>query len=181
MLATFFYLLVILLLILFLLFMIIYTIALFYSSYMGAPFVPTRQKELKFILKEAGLKKDKVFLELGCGDGRVVRTAANQYKVIGYGIDINPFIIIFAKFLANIQKINCIFLVKNLFEFNYSRADYIYLFLMPNMLKKLVPIFKRDLKKNTIVISHGFKLIGCMSKLYRTIQHEPFPTYFYRF
>lgn len=171
----------ILILLFFLFFMILYTLLLFYSSWMGSPYVPTRQKELEYILSISRLAKNKIFFDLGCGDGRVVRTAIKRYGVKGYGIDINPFVIKVAQLLATIQKIPCEFYVQNIFEADYSKADFIYLFLMPNFLKRLLPIFEKNLKNNVIVISHGFKLVGWESFLFRTIQHAPFPTYFYKF
>lgn len=172
---------IIVVLLLFLSFMIVYTFLLFYSSLMGSPYVPTKQKELEYILNKAHLEKGKIFLELGCGDGRVVRTAVKKYKIKGEGIDINPLIIVYARLLARIQKIPCEFYTKNIFEANYAKADYLYLFLMPDLLKKLLPFLEKQLKKNAIVISHGFKLQSWERYLSDTIEHAPFPTYFYRF
>lgn len=177
---TFFYLIVIFALLLFLLFMIIYTISLLYSSWKGSPYVPTKQKELEYILNEANLKEGKIFLEPGCGDGRVVRTAVREHNVNGIGIDINPLIIHYARFLNHTHNITCDFYVKDIFNTNYSKADYIYLFLMPDLLKKLLPILKKGIKVNAIIISHGFKLHGWEQYLFKTILHAPFPTYFYR-
>ncbi len=181
MLITIFYLLLVIALLLFLLSMITYTLSLFYSSLKGSPYVPTKQKELEYILKEAHLKKGRTFLELGCGDGRVVRTAVINYKVKGIGIDINPLIIHYARFLANRQNIACEFCVKDIFDTDYGNTDYLYLFLMPDLLKKLLPVFEKQLKKSAIIISHGFKLHAWEQYLYKTIPHTPFPTYFYRF
>jgi SAM-dependent methyltransferase len=161
--------------------MIIYSLSLIYSSSMGSPYVPSKQKEVDFILKEAGLKKGKIFLELGCGDGRMVRTAVVKYGVYGIGIDINPVIIFYAKIIAKTQKINNLELrVENIFNAKLDNADYIYLFLMPDLLKKIMPLMKKQMKKNTLVISHGFKLIGWEKYLIKTISHSPFPTYFYK-
>lgn len=180
MLINFYYLLLVFGLLLFLFSIIIYMLLLFYSSLKGSPYIPTKQKELEYVLKEVHLKKGKVFLELGCGDGRVIRTAVKIYGVTGIGIDINPLIIYYARLLAHRQQISCKFYVKDLFDTDYREADYIYLFLMPDLLKKLLPIFEKQLKKNAIVISHGFKLHGWERHLYKTIPHAPFPTYFYK-
>lgn len=178
---NFFYLLLVFGLLLFLFSMIIYTLSLFYSSLKGSPYVPSKQKELEYILKEAPLKKGKIFIELGCGDGRVVRTAVKKYRVKGIGIDVNPLIIHYARFLTCRQKISCEFLTQNLLDSDYRKADYIYLFLMPDLLKKLLPFLENQLKKNAVVISHGFKLHDWEQYLFKTISHVPFPTYFYQF
>jgi len=45
---------------------------------MGSPYVATRKKRIEEILKEVELKKGKLFIELGSGDGRIVRTAVSK-------------------------------------------------------------------------------------------------------
>ncbi|MFH0979739.1 MAG: class I SAM-dependent methyltransferase, partial [Candidatus Roizmanbacteria bacterium] len=107
------YLLLILLLLAFLIFMSVYTVFLIYSSAMGSPYVATSKKRIQEILKEANLKKGKIFVELGCGDGRIVRTAVKHYEVKGVGIDINPLLIYWAKILG---KNKAQFKVENIFD-----------------------------------------------------------------
>src|SRR5690606_17589364 len=68
----------------------IYTIFLIYSWLKGAPYVATENDELREMFEKAGLKEGMVFIELGCGDGRVTRKAVRSYKVKGIGVDINP-------------------------------------------------------------------------------------------
>jgi hypothetical protein len=63
----------------------IYSVGLLYSSIMGAPYVPTSNKQLKAILDRAKLKESQVFVELGSGDGRIVREAVKKYGVQGIG------------------------------------------------------------------------------------------------
>ncbi len=142
--------------------------------------MPTRQKEVDLILKELSPKKNKLLIELGSGDGRFTRTAVRNYHVKGVGVDINPIMIVCARILAKIQKISCRFDYKNIFATDFRDADYIYLFLMPETIKKLVPAFEIQLKKNTVVVSHGFRLISWEIYLFKTIHHTPFPTFFYK-
>src|SRR3712207_6666692 len=54
------------------------------------PYVPTRQTVVDAMLKLAKVTKNDVVYDLGCGDGRIVITAAKQYGATGTGIDINP-------------------------------------------------------------------------------------------
>lgn len=158
-----------------------YVITMFFSSLMGAPYVATRKKEILFFLKEAGLKKGKQFLEIGCGDGVVVRTAVKQYRVVGKGIDINPVLIFICRILSKLQHIkNIEFKVENVFKTDFSKADYIYIFLMPAMIKKVIPFIKKQAKKDTIIICHGFTAPGLEKNLFKKLEREPFPTYFYR-
>ena len=174
--------------------MSVYTLSLIYSSLMGAPYVATRKKRIEEILKEAGLKKGKIFVEVGCGDGRIVRTAVKKYQVKGVGIDINPLLIIWARLLShsrldresdsrlrgNDNKLDIIFKVENIFDTDLRKADYVYLFLMPKLIEKLALKINKELRKGTIVISHGFPIKRWKKKLFKTLERTPFPTYYYR-
>lgn len=159
----------------------IYTLFLIYSNFKGSPYVSTKKKELLQFLKEAQLKKGQVFYELGCGDGRVVMEAVRKYEVKGYGIDVNPLLIKQAKIFAKLKNINNIsFQVKNIFDTDLSQADVVYIFLMPKLIKKMIPKLEKELKKGTLVISHGFRIEDWSRKLFKTIPNRPFPTYYYK-
>ena len=54
------------------------------------PFVPTTDEAVLAMLKLADVKKTDVVYDLGCGDGRIVITAAKNLGARGVGIDINP-------------------------------------------------------------------------------------------
>src|SRR6185436_12288719 len=53
-------------------------------------FVPTPQEAVDKMLEVAQLKKGDILYDLGCGDGRIVVTAAKKYGVKATGIDIDP-------------------------------------------------------------------------------------------
>ncbi|VVA44141.1 conserved hypothetical protein [Candidatus Roizmanbacteria bacterium] len=149
---------------------------------MGAPYVPTKNKLALDILKEVKFKKNGLFVELGSGDGRIVRTAVKTYSVKGLAVDVNGLLIIWSKFLSKLDgtypRIN--FVVKNILAVNLIRADYIYLFLFPAIIKKLVPIFDKELRKGTIIISHGFPISEYKKKLIKKVDRNTFPTYYYK-
>ena len=125
---------------------------------MGAPYVPTKNKLALEILKEVRFKKNGLFVELGSGDGRIVRTAVKNYPIKGIAVDINGLLIIWSKFLSKIDgtysRID--FITKNILKVNLTKADYVYLFLFPALIKKLIPNFNRDLKKGTIIITQTY-------------------------
>ena len=54
------------------------------------PYVPTREEVVAGMLKLAGVKMGDVLYDLGCGDGRIVITAAQKFGTRGVGIDIDP-------------------------------------------------------------------------------------------
>lgn len=120
-------------------------------------------------------------MELGSGDGRLVRRAVHVYGVKGVGVDINSLLIMLSKFLASRQHLTDItFLNRNIFNVDFSNADCIYMFLMPETIKKLLPKMEKEIRKGTLVISHGFKITGWENKVIHTIKSEPFSTFYYK-
>lgn len=159
----------------------IYTLCLIYSNSKGAPYVPTKVKEAEFVLREANLRKGQIFYDLGCGDGRIVRIAVQKFGVKGVGIDVNPMLICWARILAKIQNIQSVmFVVQNIRDADIRKADVVYLFLMPKLVRSYKDQLETSLRKGTLVLSHGFSIEGWEHRLFKKISHKPYPTYFYR-
>jgi SAM-dependent methyltransferase len=157
------------------------TFFLIYSTLKGSPYVPTNKKIIEHILKNVKLKKGQTFLEIGCGDGRMLRTAVKKYQVNGIGIEVNPLIFFWAKFLTRLQKINEIkYYRSDIIRNNLPTADVIYLFLMPKLIEKINHKLKKELNRGTLIISHGFKIKPFTKYLKSTLNQKPFPTYFYK-
>ncbi len=57
------------------------------AVFFGAPYVPTRQRDVERLMKY--ISKRDVLVDLGSGDGRLVRTAAEQ-GVKAYGVELSP-------------------------------------------------------------------------------------------
>jgi len=59
----------------------------------GAPYLPTHQRQLKLALDLADLKPDQLLLDLGAGDGRLLKAAAQRgWRATGY--ELNPFLVL---------------------------------------------------------------------------------------
>ena len=140
--------------------------------------MPTQNKLTLDILKEVKFKKNGLFVELGSGDGRIVRTAVKNYGVCGIGVDVNPLLVFWANLLSNGND-SLAFKQANILDIDLTKANYIYLFLFPALIEKLVPKFKKELKKGTIIISHGFEIVEYKKKLIKKIPRSTFPTYYY--
>ena len=67
-------------------------------------FVPTPQNVVDKMLELARVKKDDLLYDLGCGDGRIVVTAAKRYGCKAVGYDIDPERV--KESLENVQKNN---------------------------------------------------------------------------
>ena len=159
----------------------IYGVGLLFSALKGAPYVPTSKKQFDKIFKNIQLKKGDVFVELGSGDGRLTRYAAKEFRIKGVGIEINPLLVWWSRLLSRRDGTykSVQFLRKNVFDYSLVNADYLYIFLMPELIVKLLPKFKKELKKGVIIISHGFKIIGYEKHLIHTEFDKMFSTYYY--
>ena len=55
-----------------------------------APYLPTPMCVVDKMLELADVEKNDIVYDLGCGDGRIVITAAEKYGAHGVGLDIYP-------------------------------------------------------------------------------------------
>lgn len=124
------------------------------------PYVPTTEAAVEAMLKLADVKKTDVVYDLGCGDGRIVITAAKNLGARGVGIDINPVRIGEAK--ENAKKAGVEKLVRfeenDLFEADIKEATVVTLFLLPHINLKLRPKLLQDLKPGTRIVSNTFDM-----------------------
>jgi SAM-dependent methyltransferase len=151
------------------------------SDVFGVPFVPTTGRSVKRIFDSISLKKSDIFYDLGCGDGRLVFFVAKKYGVRAVGVERNPLLNFVSNIRKQVLKIPHVeFLRKNLFDVNLSEATIIYLFLFPEVVEKLKGKLLTECKKNTIIVSHGFKINGWTKRLYFTREEKPFLTFYYR-
>lgn len=126
---------------------------------LDVPYVPTNQEVVDAMLKLGNVTKDDVLYDLGCGDGRIVVTAAKKYGTTGTGVDIDPERI--AEANANAEEANVTDKVKfvegNLFDVDLSDASVVTLYLLPSVNLKLRPKLLQ-LKPGTRIVSHAFDM-----------------------
>ena len=120
----------------------------------------TRQEIVEEMLDMAGVTREDVVYDLGCGDGRFVITAAKRYGARGVGIDIDP---------ARIKEANenayragvtdrVKFVEKDLFETDIREATVVALYLLPELNLRLRPKLFRELRPGARVVSNSFDM-----------------------
>jgi SAM-dependent methyltransferase len=121
-------------------------------------FVPTEQAAVDEMLRTAKVSKDSVVYDLGCGDGRIVITAATHYGARGVGIDIDPERIRESQQNARAAGVSdrVKFIQKDLFQTDFHEATAVMLYLSSAVNVRLRPILLRQLKPGTPVVSHDF-------------------------
>lgn len=124
-------------------------------------YVPTPQVVVDKMLEMAAIKKGDVVYDLGCGDGRIVVTAAKKYGVKAIGFDINPERV--RESLANVQsnKVEHLVTIKeaDIFTLDLSEASVVTLYLLPSLNVKLMPQLAK-LKPGSRILSHDFDMRG---------------------
>jgi SAM-dependent methyltransferase len=124
-------------------------------------FVPTPQEVVDKMLELAEVKKGDIVYDLGCGDGRIVVTAAKKFGVKAYGFDINPERV--KESLDNVRtnKVEHLVTIKeaDIFELDLSEATVVTLYLLPDLNVKLMPQL-RKLKPGSRIVSHDFDMRG---------------------
>ncbi|MEW7847561.1 methyltransferase domain-containing protein [Massilia aurea] len=127
---------------------------------LDVPYVPTPQEVVDKMLDLAKVGKNDTLFDLGCGDGRIVVTAAKARGARGTGIDIDPARI--AEATENAKKAGVSerakFRVGDLFKTDFSSATVVTLYLLPNINAKLRPQLWKQLKVGTRVVSHAFDM-----------------------
>jgi len=127
---------------------------------LDVPYVPTPMPVVDAMLDLAQVAKSDTVYDLGCGDGRIVVRAASRFGCRGVGVDLNPERVKEAK--ANAIKNNVTeltrFEVGDVFEFDFSAATVVTMYLLPNVNIRLRPRLLKELKPGTRIVSHDFHM-----------------------
>ena len=108
---------------------------------LDVPYVPTPVQVVDAMLNLAKVVKSDIVYDLGCGDGRIVVRAASRFGCRGVGVDLNPERVKEAKanaLRAGVTELTR-FEVGDVFEFDFSGASVVTMYLLPSVNLKLRP------------------------------------------
>lgn len=122
-----------------------------------APFIPTKMRLIRKVLKIVRCNKRKKFYELGSGDGRVVLEAA-RLGATAYGLEQSLIRVLYSKYLAKKYRLSdkARFFHTNLFSKSYEDADLVYIYLLSKGVSRLESKLRGELKKGAIVITQTY-------------------------
>ena len=110
------------------------------------------------MLELANITSQDVVFDLGCGDGRVVITAAGRYGARAVGVDIESHWV--DQSVSNAKQAEVEHLVtfshQDALTTNLSDATVVMLYLVHWSTTKLQPIIRGQVKAGTRIVSHGF-------------------------
>jgi precorrin-6B methylase 2 len=130
--------------------------------WLGVPYIPTPRKVARLMVELAGLRGDETVMDLGAGDGIVLVEAKRAHPGIrAVGCELVPTIwLLGIVYRAIIRAPRVEVRLKNAFAMDVREADVLLLYLIPEVLQRLLPKFEKELKPGTRIVSHAFKLPG---------------------
>jgi precorrin-6B methylase 2 len=124
-------------------------------------YVPTPQKVVDKMLELAHLQKADLLYDLGCGDGRIVVTAAKKYGVHAVGFDIDPDRVREARENVHRSGVGELVTIRraDVFHVDLSPATVVTIYLLPRLNVKLIPQLEK-LADGSRIVSHDFDIEG---------------------
>jgi SAM-dependent methyltransferase len=109
----------------------------------------------------AGLKKSDRVCDPGCGDGRVLIAAARRYGCRGTGFELDPRLAGEARQIAAKRGVDRLVdvQIKDIFTVDYRDYDVVLMYLLPDMIVRLLPDLEK-LKPGSRIVAHDYGIRG---------------------
>ena len=125
----------------------------------GALYVSTSRVRISALMDALPMRPDQLLIDIGCGDGRVLRQAWRRYGVRGIGYELNLLAYLKAKVLClGFKDIKVT--RRDFWTVDLSGADIVFCYLFPDVMQDLSAKFSSELKPGTVVVSCNFDLPG---------------------
>ena len=131
------------------------------------PFVATPMDIVRKMLEMAQVDEEDILYDLGCGDGRIVITAAAEFGAHGVGIDLDPQRIEQSNVNAESAEVEDMveFRLEDALRADFSEATVVTLYLLMEINGQLRPHLERQLKSGSYVVAHNYPIPGWASRL----------------
>ena len=131
----------------------------------GAPYLPTLRPQAESALDLLNLQPGQKLLELGSGDGRVLKAAAQKgWSAVGY--ELNPLLVLISLAVTWSYRKQVKVVWANYWRAQWPAADGLYIFLLPKYMERLDKKITRELSikskssKGLKVVSFAFIIPG---------------------
>lgn len=131
-----------------------------------APWVPTPAPIVDRMLEIASVSGKDVLYDIGCGDGRIVITAARRYGARGVGIDIDKAMIEESERNAESAGVErqVKFICMDATKADISEATVVSLYLLPESNALMRPLLEAQLRPKSRVVCHNYTIPGWEEK-----------------
>jgi cyclopropane fatty-acyl-phospholipid synthase-like methyltransferase len=127
-----------------------------------APFVASPLPVVKQMLTLAQLNAGEILYDLGCGDGRVVIMAAQEFGARAVGVEMREDLA--KQALVKVSELSLDGHVKiingDMFKVDLSQADVVTLYLTTSANDKVKAKLESELKPGARVVSHDYEILG---------------------
>jgi hypothetical protein len=123
----------------------------------GALFVPTSRKRIRAFLDAVPMLRNQRLIDLGCGDGRVLRAAYRRYGIRGTGFEINPLAWSVAKLQGMWYK-GIKIRWGNFWDKDLGNADLVFCYFFPDVMDRVGEKLRSELSNGSRVVSCNFPI-----------------------
>ena len=122
------------------------------------PYVPTPQIVVDEMIKLAVVAADDFVVDLGSGDGRIIITAAKQYKANGFGVDIDSKLVALSNKNAKEAGVadQARFFERDMFKTDIGKASVLMLYVLPDFMARLRSKVLTELRPGARVVAHDY-------------------------
>jgi len=133
---------------------------MYYSGQSLAPYVASPVNVVKRMLEIAEVKPGETVYDLGCGDGRIVIIAAQEFGAKVVGVELNPNLVKESRAKVDELKLNdrVQILQGDLLKVDLSQADVVTMYLTTGANEKIRPKLETELKTGARVVTHDFTI-----------------------
>lgn len=123
----------------------------------GAPYVPTLHKQRQEALDLLGLKPGQTLIDLGSGDGAMLKAAAERGLIV-VGYEINPFLVLISRLRTRNFGKKVKIIRGNFWKQQWPQADAVFVFLTGTYMEKLDEEMKKRFRSEVKLVTYGFRL-----------------------
>lgn len=123
-------------------------------------YIPTPNDAVEAMLTLAQVGGSDVLYDLGCGDGRLLIRAAQQWGTRCVGVDIDPVRIAQTQAIVEAANLSDLITLQqaNLYDADLRSATVVMLYLLPHLNLRLRPHLLAQLGSGSRVVSHQFDM-----------------------
>ncbi len=127
----------------------------------SVPWVPTRDEVVEEVLRLVSPRPGDVVYDIGCGDGKVAIAFASRYPWARVRcVELRRDLVEKARAGAAEKGVKVEVINADFFEYSFSDADVVYMYLLTTVNQKLRPKLEKELKPGTLIVSLDFPVTG---------------------